>query len=366
MTETIIDGSILEGGGQIIRISLALAALLRKKIRIVNIRGRRPKPGLRAQHLHGVRLVQQLAGGQLTGDQLYSTELCYDPPSSDFQGENEDFLCEIPTNGATTLLAQIALPVALFRQKQTRLDLKGGTNADFAPPIEYYQSVFLAHLERLFKIQIECKVLKYCYNFPQGGGHIRLKVQPAQRPLQAINLVLNEADEFQVDDISIIASTAGKVARRVADQMSSAASDVLRKTTRIDTRHHDHNKAAGNGSFVFIKANISKDSISSLLATSSQGSPKESPKETGRRTASALLKQLDDKSALVDEYAQDQLIIFMALAAGKSRLQVGQELTLHTQTAMHIVELLTSARFEIVSNIIECQGIGFFPKRIIH
>lgn len=321
MTVT-IDGSILEGGGQIIRISLALAAILRKKIRIVNIRGRRPKPGLRAQHLHGVRLVQQLTGGALTGDQLNSTELTYEP-ALETEVEAEEFSCEIPTNGATTLLAQIALPVALFRQKQTRLDLKGGTNADFAPPIEYFESVFLRHLATLFNIKIDLQILRYCYTCPQGGGHVRLDIQPLKAPLSAINLVLNE--DFQVDQVSIIASTAGKVPRSVADQMASAASDVLRKTkARIDTRHH--NKAAGNGSFVFIKADLVKGSFSSVLAASSPGNPKEPPAKTGRRTASNLLKQLDDdKKALVDEYAQDQLIIFMALASGKSRLQVGRQ-----------------------------------------
>jgi len=61
---------------------------------------------------------------------------------------------------------------------------------------------------------------------------------------------------------------------------------------------------------------------------------------------------------------QDQLIIFMALAKGKSRIRTGP-LTLHTRTAIHFTELLTGVKFNVQSDtsdknfFIECEGIGF-------
>ncbi|RZF40404.1 hypothetical protein LSTR_LSTR010991, partial [Laodelphax striatellus] len=65
-----------------------------------------------------------------------------------------------------------------------------------------------------------------------------------------------------------------------------------------------------------------------------------------------------------------KIIIFMALAEGKSRVRSGP-ITLHTQTAIHIAELLTKAKFSIEKdetnpnmNIIECEGIGMINEFI--
>ena len=73
----LIDGSVLEGGGQVIRMSMALSALLLKPIQIINIRSGRQKPGLKAQHLIGLRLIRDITDGELTGDQMNSTSVTF-------------------------------------------------------------------------------------------------------------------------------------------------------------------------------------------------------------------------------------------------------------------------------------------------
>lgn len=75
----VIDGGLLEGGGQILRIAISLGGLLRRPIQVVNIRGNRPKPGLMAQHLTGLRLASEITGGQLSGDSIGSMEIRFKP-----------------------------------------------------------------------------------------------------------------------------------------------------------------------------------------------------------------------------------------------------------------------------------------------
>ncbi|CAH2089887.1 unnamed protein product [Euphydryas editha] len=139
-----IDGSVLEGGGQILRISISLSAILGIPVRVYNIRADRVKPGLAEQHLKGLQLVATMCQAKIKGANIGSTEIEFVPGK--LRGGH--YLADTQTAGSITLLHQVALPCALFADSAVTLDLKGGTNTDLAPQIDYTERVFRNLLNR--------------------------------------------------------------------------------------------------------------------------------------------------------------------------------------------------------------------------
>jgi len=356
-----VDGSLMEGGGQIIRMSIAFSALLGKAIRLTKIRAGRAKPGLQAQHLNGIQLAAELCRAKLEGCQMQSTEVKFNPGKG--HQDVADFTADTKTAGATTLLAQIALPYALLgRPSSTRLILKGGTNADFAPQIEDYSEVFI-HILQKFGPQVKCKLVRKGY-FPKGGGQVVLDV-PALKELKAVQIT-----EFgELKTITIFSSVNGTLPVKVAQDMAHTAKENLTKylgkqsSVRVREEVYKEKDFAtiGNGSSMVI---VAETSTGCLLSSGGIGSRNKSPKEIGEEAAQSLISSIKI-GACLDQHHQDQVIIFMALANGISKIRTGP-LTLHTKTAIHVAEMLSGAKFTVEEStnekdvfFIQCEGIHF-------
>ena len=73
-----IDGSYGEGGGQILRTSLALSMVARRPFRIENIRSSRKKPGLMRQHLTAVNAAARISNAEVKGNAINAIEVKWD------------------------------------------------------------------------------------------------------------------------------------------------------------------------------------------------------------------------------------------------------------------------------------------------
>ena len=242
-----IDGSYLEGGGQILRISTALSVLLNKPIKIVKIRAGRKDGGLRPQHLTGVRLLAEISQAKCIGDQISSTELTF-IPSCLRPGR---YAADTHTAGSICLLLQNAIPCLIFAKEKCELDLRGGTNAEHAPQIDYFEMIFNPISAR-FGFKNELNILKRGY-YPKGGGEVYIKTHPVNK-LDPIDLT-----EFgNLNRIYGRAFVAGFLPFKIAQTMATTATRKLTslyKGISIDiqaVKEPDYNHVgAGTGILIY-------------------------------------------------------------------------------------------------------------------
>ncbi|XP_053179082.1 RNA 3'-terminal phosphate cyclase [Scomber japonicus] len=152
-----LDGSVMEGGGQILRVSAALSCITGTAVKITKIRAGRSTPGLRPQHLSGLQLVSDLCSGSLQGAALGSTDISLTPGKI----HSGNHTADTETAGSVCLLLQVSLPCALFADASSQFCLKGGTNAEMAPQIDYTIKVFKPILEK-FGVHFDCDLKMRC------------------------------------------------------------------------------------------------------------------------------------------------------------------------------------------------------------
>ncbi len=167
-----IDGSMGEGGGQILRTSLSLSAITGCELLLKNIRARRETPGLKRQHLTCVNAVAEICDAEVSDITVGSRELEFAPRAI----KAGDYRFDVGTAGSVTLVAQTIIPVLLKADGFSTVTITGGTHVPYAPTWEFFERSYLPELRRM-GAEVEAKLETPGF-YPAAGGVIKLKIKP--------------------------------------------------------------------------------------------------------------------------------------------------------------------------------------------
>lgn len=295
----VVDGSIGEGGGQVLRSSLALALLTSTPLRITKIRAGRARPGLMRQHLVAVHAASTISSAEVDGAELGSTELTFRPHA--VRGGNYRFA--IGSAGSTTLVFQtILLPLLLRTSAPSTLNFEGGTHNPMAPPFDFLERVFLPLLARMGGC-VEVALGRHGF-YPAGGGEWSAIVHPAPQ-LGRLDLLARGAIRAQTAR-AICASIRGSVGARQADALSTALG-----WNRASCRPQMVSETRGPGNVLL--ATIESEHVTELVTGfGERGVPAE---RVAALVAEQTLRYLAAEVP-VGEHLADQLLLPMAVGSG--------------------------------------------------
>ena len=331
-----VDGSYLEGGGQILRTACALAAVTKKSCRVFNIHKGHGKPGLAQQHLLGIRALSQLCQGELRGDELSSQEIEFYPGQS-YRGRAS---VNIPTAGSITLVLQALIPFALSAPGPIKINFQGGaTDTFFSPTMDYFQNVFLKTLEKMLA-QVEVNIIKRGY-YPEGGAQVEVMSHPSKLK----NLKL--AERGSLKNILAISGAAESLRdKKVAERQLAGVREVLGKLKLPTEEKAEYYQTQCQGSQICLIAEFEN----TVIGADSLGKLGKRAEDVGKEAALNLLKEQKSQACL-DKHLADQILPYLALASDKSQVTVS-EITPHCQTNIWVIEKFLDGKFKIKDNSI--------------
>lgn len=320
-----IDGSAGEGGGQVVRTALTLAMSTASPITIRNIRARRSKPGLRAQHLAAVRAAAMICEARIEGAAIASPLLTF-APGALRPGHYE---IDVGTAGSTLLVLQTVLPALALCNAPSQILLRGGTHNPRAPTFEFVQYAYLPLLARLgYRAAVSLERHGF---YPRGGGLVHATIEPLRR---AVFLELLERGPIR-------SRTARALISRLPSHIAQREIDVLRGRLGLQQEACgiDSVNAPSAGNIL----HVCLDSLNVATVFCGFGIRGVPAETVAARVADEVERYLAAEVAL-DSHLADQMLVPLALAAG------GRFSTLtpsgHTQTNAEVIKRFMSVGYE--------------------
>jgi RNA 3'-terminal phosphate cyclase (ATP) len=312
-----IDGSLGEGGGQILRTSLALSLLTGKEFCIENIRAKRDKPGLLRQHLTAVKAATEVSQARVEGDRIGSTRISFVPGAI----RAGSYHWAIGTAGSATLVLQTVLPCLLTADGNTELVLEGGTHNQYAPPFEFLAQAFLPIVNRMGP-RIEAKLERSGF-YPAGGGRFKIAINPVQK-LSRVDIMERGA---------IVSRKAIAIVAQISRRIAETEIDILKTKLSWEPECfciEERRDSRGPGNILI--CTIESRNITEVFAGfGERGVPAQ---QVAAKVVDAVREYLSS-SVPVGRHLADQLMIPMALAGG-GRFRT-LPLTRHSLTNIEVI-----------------------------
>jgi RNA 3'-terminal phosphate cyclase (ATP) len=330
MDALVIDGAAGEGGGQVLRTALALAAIAGRPIRIDRVRARRGTPGLRAQHLACVLAAAEVCGAEVRGATVGSGRVDFAPGPV----RAGDYRFDVGTAGSTGLVLQTVLPILLDAGGPSRVVVTGGTHNPLAPCFDFLAAAFAPPLARM-GAPVGFALERHGF-YPAGGGRVVATIAPAAwAPLDLI------------DARPVVRRRARAIVSRLPTHV--AARELAAVRARLGWADDECEPAAvdaaGPGNALVLE--VERDAVTEVVTGFG---------ERGVRAELVAARACDELAAYLDggapvgAHLADQLLVPMALAAratgGGGRFRTGP-LTLHARTNLELVERLLPVRFDV-------------------
>lgn len=326
-----LDGSFGEGGGQILRTSLALALLTGKGFHLANVRAGRAKPGLQPQHLRSVIAAATVGQAEMRGASIGSTDLTFVP--GEVRGGSYRF--DIGTAGATGLvLHTVYLPLALRSREPSEITLSGGTHVRTSPSYHFLDRTWRPHLERM-GLHLSMRLDRPGF-YPRGGGVVRVHIQPCPR-LRGV--VHRDRGPLTVTGLSAVAGLDRGIAKRQARRARHRL-----EANDLPTQLSEETWEGGPGSVLVLQAD-GAEVPAVFVGLGERGKRAEAVAD---EAVQELLAYAEASPAAIDPHSGDQIVLPLALAEGPSEYTVSA-VTLHLTTNIAVI-----GRF--LDRSITCEG----------
>ncbi|QPV62505.1 RNA 3'-terminal phosphate cyclase [Halosimplex litoreum] len=316
-----VDGS--DGGGQLLRSALTLSMLDAEPVAIGDVRGDRPEPGLKPQHLAAVETAAAVADATVEGTDLGSESVTFDP--GELTGGRYEV--DVGTAGSVTLLFDTLLPLAAAIDDPLAVTATGGTDVSWSPSLAYYRGVKLPLLRR-FGLAAAVELDRTGF-YPAGGGRATLFLWPSTLSPVALDTPLEPTGARVYSK-----AATDLVDAEVADRQADAATDALEERgIEVLERRAAYVASDGPGSALAVRldgATHDGDSEGTddglegqwddrhhpLAGFDAYGAPG-TPAEAVAAEVTDQVRRFRGSDAAVDSHTADQLLVFLALAGGR-------------------------------------------------
>lgn len=293
-----LDGSLGEGGGQILRTSLSLSMITGQPFRLVNIRAGRSKPGLLRQHLVAVQSAAVISTAQVSGAELGATMLEFTP--SVIRGGSHQFA--IGSAGSCTLVLQTLIPALLYASQPSTISITGGTHNSMAPPAQFLQHAYGRVLADM-GVEMSLELKRYGF-YPAGGGEIITHVNPCAQ-LKQVSLT-ERGERRQGNAESFIAGVPADVAKR---ELEFVGQGMGWDASQLQIRGLSHDQGPGN----VLLLKLEHEHVTEIFCGFGEKTVRA---ETVARNVVHDVRDYIASGAAIGEHLADQLLLPFALAGG--------------------------------------------------